>query len=267
MKHLAMIVFAATGLFAAADEQAISTDRPDYTEATDTVPRGWLQLETGFMVSSHTLRAGPSNYFGGPFPLIRVGLSRNLELRWGSDGFASESEFGTDRREHHTGLSDFETGVKYRFAEERKYTPALAVIAGFSIPAGATYFTSGHVDPLVDLCWSKSLPHEFDLAGNVNFKRLVASSITEKAFSVTSGKKLGRGFGAFVEVYRIAPIEGDEARHWIADAGFTKLLGSNIQFDTFLGHTIGARTPCWFVGAGFAVRMPGPTISRLITRR
>jgi len=141
------------------------------------------------------------------------------------------------------------------------------VIGEVSIPVGATYFTSGRVDPGVELCWSKSLPHDFDIGGNVNFKRLIASATTETAYSLTAGKKFGWGFGVFGEMYRISPIEGDELAHWVVDSGVTKLLGPNAQFDAMIGHTINARTPYWFVGMGFSVRFQNASVLRPLAHR
>ena len=71
--------------------------------------------------------------------------------------------------------------------------------------------------------------------------------------SVKSGR-LGAGFGAYGEVYRLAPVVADEAAHWIVDAGITKLFGPNMQIDLEAGRTIGARTSAWYAGAGFAIR-------------
>ncbi len=269
--QLLALTFAGAIVLAAAPDdtsrQEISTDRPDFTESTDTVARGSLQLESGLLLSRHAMEGGPSNYFGGPFPLLRVGLSRFAEFRLGSDGVGRESELVEGGRQYHAGLSDLDAGVKVRFWDERKYIPAFAVIGELSIPVGATYFTSGHIDPEVELCWSKSLSHDIDLGGNVNFKRLMASATTEKAVSLTAGKKLRRGFGVFGEIYRISPIEGDELAHWIVDTGLTKLFGPNAQIDLMVGHTINANTPYSFVGLGFSFRIPNSNLFHPLAHR
>jgi len=78
---------------------------------------------------------------------------------------------------------------------------------------------------------------------------------------------LGRGFGAYAEIYRIGPIAGDEAAHWIANGGITKLFGPNVQVDFEVGHTINAKTPCWFAGTGFGFRFSGHAISHMLGGR
>jgi hypothetical protein len=193
---------------------------------------------------------------GAPSALLRVGITRFAELRWGSDGLVSERR----HLDHHLGASDAEFGFKFKLRGERRYAPAAAVIVGVTVPMGSSYFTSGHADPLLNFCWSKSLGGEFDAGGNLNVQWNRGSGEREHAASLTVGRKLPRGFRAFGEVYRISPIEGDESAHAIAAAGVTKLLGMGAQVDVSAGHTLGALTPSWFVGAGFAVRFAGPKL-------
>jgi hypothetical protein len=64
------------------------------------------------------------------------------------------------------------------------------------------------------------------------------------------------GLRGFWEVYRISPIPYDEAAHWVADTGISKVLKDRLQVDVMVGHTMLARTPCWVVGTGFSIRVP-----------
>ena len=232
----------------------ITTDRPDFTEGTDTMRRGILQLEGGLLTASHSLQEGRTTTRGGPYPLFRLGISSRVELRLGSDGLQRES-IG---EELHQGVADVMAGLKVAIIHEHRFVPAVSVIAALSMPWGASYFSSGSVDPVVKLCLSKSLPGGFDVGGNANVRwdRAGGTVSREYAYSLTSGHALGRGFRGFAEVYRISPVLGDEAVHWMADAGTSHPVGHNAQVDAAVGHTMNARTPYWFVAAGFAIRTP-----------
>jgi hypothetical protein len=140
--------------------------------------------------------------------------------------------------------------------DEGQLVPAFAVIAALSVPDGSAYFTSGTHNRMLELCWSKSLPAGFDAGGNVNFQW----GEVEHAVSLSIGHKLGHRLRAYWETYRISPIEGDEALHWIFNTGITKQIGKRTQVDVEVGHTLNARTPLWFVGAGFALRFPGASV-------
>ena len=237
---------------------AISTDRPDFTESTDTIAPGLVQLEGGFLLSRHAMGATPQRQIGAPYALLRLGLTSFAELRFDADGFSSESHLINGAWEQHGGNSDLEIGAKVRVLNEKVHLPALAFIAGASVPTGSSYFSSDRIDPFLEVAWSKSLPRGFEAGGNINFRW--GGSETEHGYSLSVGHSLGHGFGSYSEIYRISPIDGDEAAHWIANGGITKLLGENVQLDLEAGHTINARTPHWFVGAGFAIRMAAPRL-------
>ena len=268
MRQLLITVAAIGTTLAGARAQELgemSTDRPDFTESTDTIARGWTQLEGGVLSNWHALASGQDRAIGAPYSLLRLGLTRFAELRLSADGFTSESGAVDGAWEQHSGGSDLEIASKVRVLDEKVHLPALAFIAGASVPTGAGYFSSGRVNPFLELCWSKSLPGGFDAGGNVNFQW--GGTETEHAYSLSVGHKLGRGFGVYGEIYRISPIDGDEAAHWVANSGITKLLGTNAQLDIEAGHTVNARTPYWFVGAGFAIRMPNHAILNALLLR
>jgi len=236
------------------DADTISTDRPDYTESTEIVPLGNLQLEGGTIWGVHQLAGGSLTSLASPSPLIRFGLSKRVELRWGSDGFVSESQLTNGNPDRHEGTSDMSAGVKVKLREERRSVPALAIIGAMSFPVGGEFFSSAGRDPLVKICWSKTLPRGFDIGGNFNSRWIRSEAVTERAVSLTAGRKVAWGVRIYGEYYRISPIDGDEAAHAIGNVGITKLLGRQAQVDIEVGHTLNARTPCWFVGLGFAFR-------------
>lgn len=240
------------------DSNEMSTDRPDYTESTDSIRPGFAQLEGGVQRSWHGLRAGPLRTIGGPFPLLRLGLTPRLELRLGTDGFQSESRAADGVVERHSGGSDFAVATKIRLLDDRRWRPAFSVIPGISLPAGSPDFSSGGHDPFLKFCWSKELGKGFDAAGNVNFRweREGTETVLDRGYSLSLGHRLPADLHGFWEIYRISPIPDDERAHWVADTGISRMLGRNLHVDLAIGHTIMARTPCWIFSVGFAVRHP-----------
>ncbi len=224
------------------------SDRPDYTESTETIRPGFTQLEGGWRWEGHNR----SNSTTGPSPLLRIGLASRLELRLGSDGYQIESTVG----QRNSGGSDFEVGAKLRVAEQARWRPAFSVITAVSVPVGGARFSSGGLDPFLKLCWSKSLPHGFDAGVNANFRWDTgeAETFVERGYSLTVGHKLPAGLRGFAEVYRVSPIVDDERSHVVADAGVSRMLGKNVQLDLEVGRTLGARTPAWVFGFGFVIR-------------
>ena len=208
--------------------------------------------------SSHALREGRDRTIGGPYPLLRLGVTPRLELRLGSDGFQSESREVGGARERHSGSSDFEIGTKTRLLDDRRWVPAFSIIPGVSLPIGSRDFSSGGHDPFLMFCLGKELVKGFDATGNVNFRwdRGQGEAVVERGYSLSVGHKLPAELRGFWEIYRISPIADDERAHLVADTGVSRALGRNFQMDLAIGHTIGANTPSWIFTVGFAVRAP-----------
>jgi hypothetical protein len=238
----------------------ISTDRPDFTESTDTIRPGDFQLEGGLERGGHAMRSGLSRSLAGPQPLLRIGLTPRVELRLASAGVEHESP--AEGGGPHTGNTDFSVGAKWRLVEERGWLPALSAITALSLPQGDGYFSSGAHDPILKLCWSHGLPGGWESGGNFNFRwNRGEDAGLERGVSVTAGHALGGGLRGFAEVYRIAPMEGDERAHLVASTGLARALGRDVQIDFAVGHTLGARTPAWVITFGFGIR--GPIVPRL----
>jgi hypothetical protein len=233
-----------------------SADRPGFGESTDTVAPGFLQAETGFLAEAHALAGGPVRNISAPQPLLRIGLTKRLEMRLGADGFLRESDASGATRELHHGGSDLSVGAKVRLLPEGPRWPAVSLLASVSLPVGSSYFSSGSFDPEFHLIWAKSLPQGFDASGNFNFAWQTGGPqwTSQRAASFQIGHGMGAGLHGYAEVYRVWPIPGDEPAHVFASAGISRTLGADVQLDLEAGHTMMARTPSWFIGFGFAIR-------------
>jgi hypothetical protein len=97
----------------------LATDRPDYTEGAAVLGTGILQFEQGLTVESdHGTRT-----FTGPEFLMRAGINRRFELRFGGDGVT----WGR-------GFSDAEFGARIMMFQHARYLPAVSVIPIVSVP-------------------------------------------------------------------------------------------------------------------------------------
>ena len=76
------IAFGGVAVMIADTESGMTTDRPDFTESTDTVRPGAIQLERGLAVSQHALATRPPQEIGARFSLIRIDLNRFPNYAW-----------------------------------------------------------------------------------------------------------------------------------------------------------------------------------------
>jgi hypothetical protein len=254
------------GQFPAGDAEPFITDRPGYSDGVNIVPRGLFHWESGFSLNLATrgthLGVDPleqeweRNMLAGA-PVLRVGVSRRFELRFGGDGVLYHSHRIGGFRHLQTGLSDLAAGFKLALVEERRRIPALSLVTMFSLPVGAPAFSSGAIDPTFKLAWSKGLAKEWTVSGNLNASSLSLDGggrFVQRAASLQVSRPVWADLGAFAEVYTITPPYPGEETLWTFDGGFTHPLGDYMQMDISCGQQIVPRERTWFLAIGLALR-------------
>jgi hypothetical protein len=229
------------------------TDRPDFTESSEVVGHGVLQVETGFTFESDRSDQVISRSITTPSMLLRFGVGPRVELRFGGDGFL-RSWTNVPSMPAVSGYSDVEIGVKVKFLAGDRFD--MSVIPIVAVPTRNAHYSSGTYDTTVKLTWAAELPRDFSLSGNLNVARLSddLGRFSQTAVSASLGHDLGAGWGGYWEGYVFAPMERDTGAGWTVNTGVTRGIGSNMQFDIEAGRGVSAAAPDWFVGFGFAVR-------------
>jgi hypothetical protein len=237
---------------AAASEQELSPDRPDFTESSDVVSRATVQFESGVTYEGDVEGGVRSRSLTVPGGLLRLGLGHRSELRLSGDGLSSETVQNTRT----SGYSDIEIGAKLRLFDQRQIGVDLAVLPLVSLPTGADGITSGGVDPTLKVAWARSLPGGIGVSGNVNAASVSdeAGRFHREAVSVSVGRDLVAGFGGFAEVFALSRVERDSDAGVSVDAGVAHPIGDNLQVDVAAGRGVTAAAPDWFMGLGITVR-------------
>ena len=235
---------------AAPDVPEMVTDRPDFTESSEIIPFGWLQLESGVSLEGDA----SSRAFTAPSALFRLGLGHRTEFRFGAEGLVSEST-GSVRQ---SGGSDLEVGAKIRILDADRAGIDLALLPMVSLPTGAAHLTSGGYDPTLKITWARELPAGFGLTGNVNLSSLTedGTRFHQEAISFSLGHDLFMGWGGYAEAYGFSKMSAAEGAGITVNGGVSRLIGRRAQFDLEAGRGVTSAAPDWFVGVGFAVIAP-----------
>jgi hypothetical protein len=237
------------------DTPALVTDRPDFTESSDVVGRGVVQIETGSSFESDGEGGAATRTLTMPQALARIGLGRRVELRLGSDGFVAQSlGVGSDGART-SGYADAEVGVKVRLVEGVAGFD-MAVIPMMSMPTGRTGFSSEGYDPTLKITWAHDLMAGFGLSGNFNFASTTEAGNrnTERTVSLSLDHDFGKAWGAYWESY--GTFAGGACACTV-NSGITRAVGPNMQADIEVGRGVTSSAPDWFVGVGFAIRHLG----------
>lgn len=236
------------------DAPELITDRPDQTESSSVVPRGYIQIETGFTYSDEGSESRTLEY---PGTLVRIGLTERLELRLGTQGFVSEFE-----SDETTGYGDSELGTKIYFWQEKGWRPETALLTSASMPTGNDAFSTGRVDPSFRFAFSHTLSETISLAYNLGAAwetvRTTSgrSTLANAQYTLVTGFALTDRLGAFAEFFGDTPLSAGGGSALSVDGGFTYLLRPNVQLDLAAGAGITNEAPDWFLTAGVSFRLP-----------
>lgn len=232
------------GISPIAPSGSISTGRPSASVGTGTVPRGYLQLESGLIFLD-----GSTDTVAAPLLTMRAGVRENLELRFSWSGYTFYDD--TDDFEG----NDITLGVKATIYQESNSPWQLGVLAEVSLPAGSDRASADSADPSVGLLW------DYDAQGDTNvFGNLVISAPEnageDRNLAGTATLGVGTPLNQRTNVYsEYAGTygEGQGPEHNLY-TGVLYLLSDDVQVDLNARIGLNDRADDYGFGAGLAVR-------------
>ena len=235
-------------------DEPLVTDRPDFTEASVTVGRGVLQIETGY---TYSFDNDGTQTIGHSYPeaLFRYGIFAEwfeLRLAW---NYAHEIVEGVES----AGGEDLYLGFKLALTPQEGILPEMALVPQMTVPTGSDAFRGDDVHPGINWLYSWDINDWLSTGGSTQINRTVTTlggqSFSEFAQSWTIGYSLTDRLGAYTEYFALIPHsgEGEKAQHYF-DGGFTFLASDDIQWDIRGGVGLNAAADDYFVGTGLSLR-------------
>ncbi len=246
--------------FLPSDDEPLVTDRPDFTEASSVVPRGRVQLESGYTFV-HDRSAGiESTAHAVPQFVWRIGMTERVEMRIVWDAgylFEREVDRGAGTVTKQSGGTDMDLGVKVALSKQDRWIPETALIATLSVPTGADEFRSHKTQPRSNFLYSWDLNDKVSLAcstglaglrdGDDNFVFVHQSA----SIGISLTDKLGMYTEWFVHAFSGADVGAPQ--HY-ADGGLTYQFTPNFQVDWRIGFGLNEHADDLFTGVGYAIR-------------
>jgi hypothetical protein len=244
---VALLVLPVPGL---AQESPLVTDRPDFTESASVPGHGRVQIEGGWTTEG----SGDARAHSIGEILARIGIGHRFELRVEPGSWVSaENRADTDV----SGLDDAAMGLKaVLFEAGPAGTPDAALLLSVSLPTGAEKIGEEEVQPEARLALGWTLSEAWSLGTNVGWGRPVDGGrrFDQAVGSVALGRALGGPWGAFLELYGLAPAGPGGGDAAYVDGGLTLGLGPDAQLDLRVGSGVTDTAADWFLGLGFARR-------------
>ncbi|MFD2245612.1 transporter [Pontibacter ruber] len=230
--------------------EKIQTERPGQTESSSVIPKGTLQLETGYQFQKATEEGLSIKTNAYPTALVRLGLLNWLELRIQSALRDSIVENGVARKVR--GLAPLNVGVKFHLWQEQGWRPEAALIARAALPVGSEAYRPDNPEPELRLTFSNKLTEKIEAAYNLTFGW--PGEDQSKGYTFSLSGEVHDKLKVFGEVFG-NKVTGEQAEHQ-ADAGILFLLLPNLQLDLAAGTGLSKAAPDYFITTGISVRLP-----------
>jgi hypothetical protein len=226
-------------------EPEVSPDRPDFSDGTDVVALGHVQIEGGMTVS----RSGDERDVSVGEVFVRVPLSTRVEMRVGIPSFLAARE---GEEEWATGADDLFVETKLVLVPGER--AALAVLLNASLPTGSRDVAEHRFQPGATLAADLTLSDKVGLSLNVgdddatNDGRRFNQAFVSGSFDFELSKKAD----AFAEVYALERTEPHGHAQRYADTGLSYHITSRTVVDARVGAGLGNGTggPDYFFGFG-----------------
>ena len=240
---------------------SLTPDRPGFTNGSDTVTPGHVQIEGGVSRTKTLAINGGVRSTDGPQLLVRTGLNDRTELRLTLPDYitqgAASGLAGTGTGSGgggQSGFSDGSIGLRYKLYQSKDGNTKIALTPSLSVPVRSAVTVSGHADPTFSLNGQTQSGARWGLSSN-----LILSYPTQQGRRVTDYTATGQvtyalsgPLAVFGDFYYDAPV--GNAPSPIADGGFTYRVAPNAQLDIETGRGTGGAAPVQFYGGGVALR-------------
>ena len=234
-----------------AEDVTANPTRPNWDNSAASTQCGILESDFGFQVQP----MGGGIHQSMTVASLRYGLTPKLDLRWGLTNHINQSGGGTPSLE---GVGDHWLGARYRFQEQGRFTPAMALVYSIKIPMAnpAKGFGSGFVDHQTVFIASRDLGHyhlDFNAVGTVVGEKQGHDGAAQFGLAVT--RPVTQKLSGILESYG-GPQPGTSSRFGAGFAGATYTLRPQLVLDAAYSKTYTAGSPRQqvLVGMTFARR-------------
>ena len=247
----ASFLFFLTPAFAQVEK--IETDRPGETNSPGTVPRKWLQFETGFLmqIEKHYPRL-KDHYIQHPSLLSKYGIGTRFELRLITDlaTIKEENVNGTTLR---TGITNVQLGGKVNFLKEKGLRPKTSLIAHYNFRRLRTLYKDTIDGANFRFAMLHTLSKTISVGYNIGMNWNRFGSPPAYIYTFSPKFNINEKWFAYVEVFGSFRKPKKYNPENNIGAGFAYYVNDNFKIDASAGFGLSKEAPDKFytIGASF----------------
>lgn len=253
-KGIYCLILLVLSITAYAQVDKIETDRPGETNTPATVPRKWVQLETGFLmqIEKHYPRL-KDHFIQHPSLLSKYGIGNQAELRLITElgTIKEENVNGTTLR---TGITNVQLGGKFNFLKEKGLRPKTSLIAHYNFRRFRTLYK----DSIDGVNFRFAMLHTFSKTISVgynigmNWNRF--GSPPAYIYTFSPRFNITENWFAYIEVFGSFRRPKKYNPENYIGAGFAYYVNDNFKIDASAGFGLSNEAPDKFYNIGASFR-------------
>lgn len=229
------------------------TDRPDQTEAPSLVPRGGLQVETGFIFEKDVEDGVEKDSWAYNTTLIKYGVNENFELRFITEYVGETIAEDENPATKIHGFSPMAIGMKLKLADETGFWPQASLIGHVNLRSGNKEFEPEYTSGQFRFTCAHTLNEKLSLSYNVGAEWNGFTPEATFIYTLSLGYAFNDKLGAFIESYSFFPEDAKADNR--ADAGVTYKFTPVLQWDISGGFGLSSNAPDYFLSTGLSFRL------------
>lgn len=237
------------------DPPAIITDRPTVAVSPYIVPKGKLQIETGFVYETESNTTDDISRYAIAGTLLRYSIFDNFEVRAASFyGIEEVSPLESAPDSSINGFGPLMLGFKVHIVEEKGWRPEMAVVVDMTLRhLGEETFAPIYSFPSASFLIGYTLG-KFAIVGNAGFSYNGSNPDGFFIYRLAVSYNILEKLAVYIEPYGNFD-HGDLPNHKI-DAGFTYIVRNNLLIDISAGLGLSKSNDKSFVAVGLGWRIP-----------
>lgn len=254
---LALLLLALAAIQApeAQAQTPFSPDRPGLGTGAAIVPRGHVMIELGLPALEQTQHAAGDALSTSMPTLVRIGLTRQVELRVGGSPY-NNLRFDDDRQPDATGLGDVEVGAKIALPVGQPFfVTDVALMPSLTLPVGKAPFGGDRVGASLSALgnWLGWWAIGFGTTSGVALIPVGDEYRLGGQFAISASHAPTPWLSLFVEAAYYPVNDLDDTAY--AGAGFTVTPLPNVQLDAYIDSGLNDASTDFLYGAGLAFQL------------
>lgn len=235
-----------SSIITAQEKPVANPDRPNQTDATYTIEKGYLQWENGIFLQHNE----ESKTYGIANVLFRLGVLKNFEIRL-SGLLVNEKEKTIPAN---TGVQSSELGFKVKLLKQNKILPAVSLSSSATLPFFMSKpFKTGLVQNTTKVLFSNDIDKTTQLGYNTGVIT-IKHAVPVWFYTISFSKQLNNELGSFIESYSF--FQSATKPDFNFDGGFSYSFSDLFVADIAAGFSA-SRPQSYFITIGITYLFPG----------